>query len=144
MKTALLAAMLAAALAGPALAEPLELQGATSAHYMLRPYVAGLHDALEVDLTVAPVGTSQAMLDLIAGRADVAVITVPLADAIASARIAAWSESRRLLVVDDSTLRYHEIPHLDPNGRPLAFVTRGDPALPVARVIAYLASRSTR
>ena len=49
-----------------------------------------------MDLKVVPVGTGQAMLDLIDGKTDAAMVSVPLAEAVAAAREAAWAEGRML------------------------------------------------
>ena len=128
MKIAIAAAALAAAFASCAFAaDRLEVQGATSAMYMLKPHADGIRAVSGAELVVEPVGTGHAMLDVIEGRTQVALVTTSLADAVASARVIAWTEQRRMLVVP-MTLVYREIPNLDPNGRPLAFVTTGQPS----------------
>lgn len=142
MKIALAAAVLAAAFAASVhAADTLEVKGTTSAMYMLKPHADGLRATSGSELVVDPVGVGHAMLDLIDGRTQVALVTSSLADAVASARVVAWTEERRLLLVN-TTLVYREIPNLDPNGRPLAFVTRGEPGPQLARVIGYLGARS--
>jgi hypothetical protein len=141
MKIALAAAALATAFSASAFAaDRLEVQGATSAMYMLKPHADGIRAASGADLVVDPVGAGHAMLDLIDGRTQVALVTSSLADAVAAARVTAWNEDKRLLAVNP-TLVYREVPNLDPNGRPLAFVTRGEPGPQLTRVIGYLATR---
>jgi hypothetical protein len=142
MNTAVASAILAALLATPVMAsDRLQVPGAASAHYMLKPYAERIRVASGVDLDVTPVGTGQAMLDLIQGRAGVAVVTVPLVEAVASARILEWSTQHRLLMVA-ARFNYHAVPAVDPNGRPLAFVTIGEPSPELARVIRYLDERN--
>lgn len=141
MKIAAAAVAALATLAASAFAaDHLALPGATSAYYMLKGQAERIRAASDVDVEVDAVGTGQAMLDVIEGRTPAAVVTVPLADAVASARVAAWTSERRLLMVSQS-LVYTPVPTLDPNGRPLAFVTMGAPSPQLARVIDYLASR---
>jgi hypothetical protein len=143
MNIAIAVATLAAALAGSGFAaDRLEVQGATSAHYMLKPYAERILAASDVQFAVTPVGTATAMLDLIEGRAQAAIVTVPLMDAVASARVMAWSEHRKLLMVQPG-LTYHAVATVDPNGRPLAFVTMGAPSPELARVIRYFDERMT-
>src|SRR3954462_5598629 len=111
MKIAVAAAALAAAFAASAFAaDRLEVQGATSAMYMLRPHADGIRAASGAELVVDPVGAGHAMLDLIDGRTQVALVTSSLADAVASARVIAWTEERRLLLVGQ-TLVYREVPN---------------------------------
>jgi len=79
-----------------AFAEPLEVPGAASAGAALAPHAARIRAETGVDLKVLPVGTGQAMLDLIDGKTDAALVSVPLAEAVAAAREAAWAEGRML------------------------------------------------
>lgn len=79
-----------------ALAEPLEIPGAASARIALAPHAERIRAETGVDLEILPVGTGQAMLDLIDGKTDAAVVTVPLVEAVAAAREAAWAEGRML------------------------------------------------
>lgn len=85
-----------AATATASAAEPLELQGAASARMAIEPHAARIRAETGVDLKVVPVGTGQAMLDLIDGKTDAAVVTLPLTEAVAAAREAAWAEGRML------------------------------------------------
>lgn len=119
--------------------ERLEIQGATSARYLLAPHVQRIRAASDVEVVVAPVGTAQAMLDLIEGRSQAAVVTTSLADAVAAARVAAWTGERRLLPVSAS-LTYYPIVTGNPDARPLGFVTMAAPSPQLARVIEYLNS----
>jgi len=79
-----------------AAAESLEIQGAASARMALEPHAARIRAETGVDIKVVPVGTGQAMLDLIDGKSDAAIVTVSLVDAVAAAREAAWAEGRLL------------------------------------------------
>ena len=79
-----------------AIADPLEVAGSASARAALAPHAARIQAESGVDLKVVPVGTGQAMLDLIDGKTDAAMVSVPLAEAVAAAREAAWAEGRML------------------------------------------------
>ena len=118
-------------------ADRLEVEGSTSAYYMVKAHVAAVRDAVGVDMVVAPVGTGRAMRDLLEGRTHVALVTVPLADAVEAARETAWREDGRLLVLDKS-LAYTPLPALDASGRMLAAVTLGAPPARLTAVIASL------
>ena len=144
MRTAALifTALVATLSGGTHAADRLVVSGAASAHFMIAPYAERIRDASDVELVVNPVGTGQAMLDLLEGRSRVAVITVPVYDAVAAARVAAWSSEHRLLAVGKD-LEYHRVRSLDGSGRPLAFVTIGAPAPGLARVIDYLSATHT-
>lgn len=135
MNARILAAACVAALAAlPALAaDRIEAEGATSAYYMLRPHVAAVQADSGVDLVVAPVGTGRAMMDLVEGRSALAIVTLPLADAVESARAAALAEGRAL--PSTASLVYTPLPAVDATGRMLAFVTRGAPSAQLVRVI---------
>lgn len=140
MKIVVAFAALAAALAAPALAaEPLEIQGAQSAHDLLVAQAERIRTGSDVDLVVSPVGTGPAMLDVIEGRAEAAVVTESLYDAVADARITAWTEQKKLLIVSPGLL-YHPIAALSSGDRTLGFVTMQAPSARLARVIDYLNS----
>ena len=144
MKIAVAVAAVVAALAAPAIAaEPLEIQGAQSAHDMLVAHAERIRTASDVDLTVAPVGTGPAVLDVIEGRAEAAVVTESLYDAVADARITAWTEQKRLLIVGPG-LMFHPIASLSTDSRTLGFVTMKAPSAQLARVIQYLNSDGAR
>jgi hypothetical protein len=140
MKIAVALAVVAAALAAPALAaEHLEIQGAQSATSMLAPHAGRILAASDVELVVSPVGAGPAVLDVIQGRAEAAVVTESLYDAVADARITAWTDHKRLLVVGPG-LEYHPIRAAARDGRPLGFVTLSAPSAKLARLIEYLNS----
>lgn len=140
MKIAVAFAALVAALAVPAIAaEPLEIQGAQSAHDLLATQADGIRTGSDVDLVVSPVGTGPAMLDVIEGRAEAAVVTESLYDAVADARITAWTEQKKLLIVSPG-LMFHPIAALSSGNRTLGFVTMKAPSARLARVIDYLNS----
>jgi hypothetical protein len=121
-------------------ADRLEIPGATSAFYILKPYAERIREASAVDFTIAPVGNSQAVLDVMEGRADAAIVTTSLVDAVAGARILAWTDSHRL--VTGRQLTYVQLPALDPTGRPLGVVAaKSSPEL--QRVVNFLMSRSS-
>jgi hypothetical protein len=107
MKTATILAVAAIAFAGAAVgAEPLQVEGSATARQALQPHVERIKAANAIDLQVIPVGTGQAMLDLLDGKTDTVVIAMPLADAVGAAREAAWAEGRMLKV---PALAYHPI-----------------------------------
>lgn len=140
MKIAVAIAAVIAALAAPALAaEPLEIQGAQSAHDLLDAQAERIRAGSDVDLTVSPVGTGPAVLDVIEGRAEAAVVTESLYDAVADARITKWTEQRKLLVVGPGIM-FHPIASLSSGARTVGFVTMKAPSARLARVIDYLNS----
>jgi hypothetical protein len=140
MKIAVAVAAVIAALAAPAIAaEPLEIQGAQSAHDLLVAQAERIRAGSDVDLTVSPVGTGPAVLDVIEGRAEAAVVNESLFDAVADARITKWTEQKRLLVVGPG-LMFHPIAALSSGERTLGFVTMKAPSAQLARVIDYLNS----
>lgn len=140
MKIAVAVAAVVAALALPAIAaEPLEVHGAQSAQDLLAGQADRIRTASDVELVVTPVGTGPAMLDVIEGRAEAAVVTESLYDAVADARITAWTEQKKLLVVSPG-LMFHPIASLSSGGRTLGFVTMKAPSARLARVIDYLNS----
>jgi hypothetical protein len=125
-----------------AFAETLEVPGSTAARVLIAPHVDGIHAASGVDLVVVPRGTGQAMLDLIDGKSSVAVVTVPLTEAVAAARETAWGEGRMLRV--GYSLEWHPVAWVDEGTRPLAFVTNTRPTASVGRVLDYLRSEPAR
>jgi hypothetical protein len=140
VKIARALAALAACLAASAFAaDRLELPGATSAFYILKPYAESIREASSVDLVVSPVGSSQAVLDVLDGRAQAAIVTSPLVDAVAAARVLAWGEQHRLVAVP-AGLTYIQLPALDATGRMLGIVTVA-PSPQLQRVVQYLTSR---
>jgi hypothetical protein len=142
MKIAVALAAVIAALAAPAIAaESLEIQGAQSAHDLLVAQAERIRAGSDVDLVVSAVGTGPAVLDVIEGRAEAAVVTESLYDAVADARITAWTERKRLLVVGPGHA-FHPIAALSSGNRTLGFVTLQAPSARLARVIDYLNSEA--
>ena len=112
--------VLAAALALPAAADTSVVYGSTSAVHTLAPY-AGLIEAKgDVVLTPSALGTGQLVLDVIDGKAAAAAIAMPLPQAVAAAREAAWFEGRMILIPD--SLRFQEVAGLSSDGVPVGFV----------------------
>ena len=87
-------------------AEAVPVEGSWSARFALQPHVDRLKASGQTVLDVLPVGTGPAMMHLIDGKADVVVITMPLVEAVAAAREAAWAEGRLLRV---PALDFHPI-----------------------------------
>jgi hypothetical protein len=135
----LLAIVLATFAVSAVAADRLEIPGADSAHYLLAPHHDRIASASDVDLVVTPVGSGQAVLDVIEGRAQVAVVTESFADAVADARLAKWTGEHRLLLVSRS-LTYYPIAAASADARPLAFVTMSAPSPQLTRLIQYLNS----
>ena len=128
MRKAMLAAALAAMSLTAAAAERFEVPGSAHARSLLAPHIDRIRAKAGIDLAVTPVGTGQAVLDVVDGRAELALVAVPLAEAVAAAREAAWAEGRMLA-----------LPPLD--ARPLegaeglSFVSRHGIAARVAKVL---------
>jgi len=137
--TLALAGLLASQLA---CAETLQVPGSTAARVALAPHVDRIEKASGVDVVVVPQGTGSAILDLIDGRTNVAVVTVPLTEAVAAARETAWEQGRILAV--GPSISYHEVARLDEGARPLAFVTTTQPSATLGRVMDYLRSEPAR
>ena len=140
MKTAAAVAAVLATLAVSAVsAEPLQIPGAASARYLLAAQHDRIQAASGVDLVVDDVGGGQAVLDVIEGRAQVAVVSESFMDAVADARITKWTDERRLLLVSPA-LAYYPVAASSAGARPLGFVTMSAPSPELARLIAYLNS----
>jgi hypothetical protein len=144
MKSACAAfAVLAAALALPALsADTLPVAGSPALRYLLAPHVDRIRSTSDVAIDVNPVGTSQAMLDLIDGKSAVAGVVMSLPEALAAAREAAWAEGRMLRV--PGTLMYHQVGAVQQGSQPVGFVTVGEPSYELQRVLGYLRSANGR
>ena len=126
MGKALIAAVIAA-LAFPVAAETLAVRGSVQAKTLVAPHLAKIRDKAGVDLDVATVGTGQAVLDVIDGRAEIALVAMPLAEAVAAARETAWAEGRMLAV---PALDYRPV-----DGAGVAFVSRQGIGGKVAKVL---------
>ena len=138
---ATVAAVLATIAASAAPAQPLQIPGATSASYLLAAQHDRIQAASGVDLVIDDVGAGHAVLDVIEGRAKVAVVTESLMDAVADARIAKWTDERRLLLVSPA-LAYYPVAASTTGARPLGFVTMSAPSPELARLIEYLNSEA--
>jgi hypothetical protein len=144
MKTSFAIAALCAAFGLPAwAADHLDVSAAGSASRALAPHLQKIRSASDVELVVNPVGTGQAMLDVIEGKAAVALVsTTSLWDAVGAARVAAWSEGHRVIAVGE--LAIYPV-HMGGDGsQPLAFVTNAAPSPQLAKVLAYLGSDNGR
>ena len=136
-------ASMALGLGLPALcAESLPVSGSPALRYLLAPHVERIRSTSDVAIEVEPVGTSQAMLDLIDGKSAVAGVTMSLPEALAAAREAAWAEGRMLRV--PATLTFHQVGAIGQGARPVGFVTVGEPSYELQRVLGYLRSASGR
>ncbi len=126
MKRVFLATGLAilATLAIPAMADDARtVYGSASAVRMLAPYLNLIESKGDVAIAVSPSGTGQLVLDVIDGKATVAAIAMPLPQAVAAARVAAWEEGRMLLIPE--SLQFQPVSALSGIGAPVGFVTLG-------------------
>ena len=138
-----LIAVAACALSMQALAaDPLAVRGSTAARLLLAPHLEAIHAASGVDLVVSSEGTGQAVLDILDGKASAAVVTVPLVEAVAAAREAAWAQGRMIRAGD--ALRFHAIAWMEEGSRPLGFITAAPPSAELEGVMRYLRSEPAR
>ena len=82
-------------------------------------------------------GTAQAMLDVLDGRASVAAVAMTLPEAVAAAREAAWSEGRMLMV--PAGITFHQVGTVERGAKPVGFVTVSAPSPQLLKVLAYSA-----
>lgn len=80
--------------------------------------------------------TGRLVLDVIDGKAQAALVSMPLEQAVAAARETAWSEGRILGIPE--FLVFHEVAGLRNGNVPVGFVTVGEPKGAVAKVLANL------
>jgi hypothetical protein len=126
VKHAFLAAglIILATFAAPAMADDARtVYGSASAMRMLAPYLNHIEATADVALVASPSGTGQLVLDLIDGKVAVAAIAMPLPNAVAAARVAAWEEGRMLVIPE--SLQFHPVSSLSANGNTVGFVTLG-------------------
>lgn len=123
-------------------AETIEVPGPPALRYLLAPHVERILATSGIELEIDPVGTSQAMLDVIEGRAMVAGVVMTLPEAVAETREAARSHGRKLRVPE--TLVFHEIGRVERGTKPVGFVTLGAPSASMQKVLAYFRSESGR
>jgi hypothetical protein len=139
MKRAFLTAglIILATLAAPATADDARtVYGSASAVRMLAPYLNLIESRGEVAVVASSSGTGQLVLDVLDGKASVAAIAMPLPQAVAAARVAAWEE-HRMLVIPES-LEFHPVTALSGNGAQVGFVTLGAPPASLQKVLAEL------
>jgi hypothetical protein len=125
-----------AALAPHAMADEATVYGSSSAVRMLAPYTGLIQAKAGLKVAASPLGTGQLVLDVIDGKASAALVSMPLVDAVAAAREAAWSEGRMLKVPE--SLQFREVGSLRNGDVPVGFVTVGAPSGALSRVIADL------
>ena len=139
MKRAFLTAglILLATLATPAGADDARtVYGSASAVRMLAPYLNLIQSRGEVAIVASHVGTGQLVLDVIDGKATVAAIAMPLAHAVAAARLAAWEEGRILNLPE--SLQFHPVAALSGTDATVGFVTLGAAPASLQKVLVDL------
>ncbi len=110
--------------------------GSASAVRMLAPYAGLMQAKAGVALSASNYGTGQLVLDVIDGKSQAAVVSMPLVQAVAAAREAAWSEGRILGIPE--SLVFHEVESLRNGDVPVGFVTVGEPTGALGKMIADL------
>lgn len=123
-------------------AEILEIPGPPALRYLLGPHVERILAASQIDVEIEPVGTAQAMLELIEGKTKAAGVVLSLPQALAETREAARSHGRKLRIPDN--LVFHEIGRVEGGTKPVGFVTLGAPSPELQKVLAYFRSESGR
>lgn len=106
---------------------------------MLAPYVGLIEAKGGVAVTASSLGTGQLVLDVLDGKAVAAAIAMPLPQAVAAAREAAWAEGRMLTIPD--SIRFHPVSGLAADGAAVGFVTIGTPPAGLREVLHQLAQR---
>ena len=128
--------MACAAWAGSAAAADAVLYGSLNAVRMLKPYSGLMLSRAGLSLTASTSGTGQLVLDVIDGKESVAAIAMPLAQAVAAAREAAWAEGRTLKVPE--TLQFREVSSLRKGETSVGFVTVGAPSAALEQLLSDL------
>jgi hypothetical protein len=123
-------------------AETIEVPGPPALRYLLAPHVERILATSGVEIEIVPVGTAQAMLDLLDRKANVAGVVMTLPEAVAEARAAARSEGRKLRIPE--SLVFHEVGRVERGTKPVGFVTLGAPSAELQKVLAYFRSESAR
>jgi uncharacterized MnhB-related membrane protein len=131
--------ILVAALPAAAARDRLQVVGSPAAVFLLAPHLEQIESRSDVAVTVAAIGSGQSMLDVLDGKAAVAAVAMPLTEAVAAAREAAWSEGRIIAVPD--TIQFHEVGRLAFDHRPVGFITLGTPSLELERVLVQLRAK---
>lgn len=123
-------------------AETIEIPGPPALRYLLAPHVERILATSGIEIDIAPVGTAQAMLDLLEGKAKVAGVVMTLPEAVAAAREAERSQGRKLRIPE--TLVFHEVGRVERGTKPVGFVTLGAPSGQLQKVLGYFHSESGR
>jgi hypothetical protein len=123
-------------------AETIEIPGPPALRYLLAPHVERILATSDIEIDIVPVGTAQAMLDLLDRKVSVAGVVMTLPEAVAEARAAALSAGRKLRIPD--TLVFHEVGRVERGTKPVGFVTLGAPSGELQKVLAYFRSESAR
>lgn len=110
--------------------------GSASAVRMLAPYLNLIESRGGVAIVASSSGTGQIVLDVIDGKAAVAAIAMPLAHAVAAARLAAWEEGRILTLPD--SLQFHPVAALSGTQATVGFVTLGAAPAGLQKVLVEL------
>ena len=122
-----LVAAIVAALAFPAAAETFAVRGSAQAKALVAPHLESIRAKAGIALDVTATSTGQAVLDVIDGGTELALVAMPLTEAVAAAREAAWAEGRMLVL---PALDYRPL-----EGAGVAFVSRQGIGAKVARVL---------
>ncbi len=126
-----------AALATPAAAaDPGTVYGSANAVRTLAPYVHLIEAKGGVAVAASSLGSGQLVLDVLDGKAAAAAIAMPLTQAVAAAREAAWAEGRMLRVPD--SIQFHPVAGLTVDGVAVGFVTIGTSPAGLQQVLAQL------
>ena len=128
--------LLAAALPAAAARDSLEVAASPAVVFLMAPHLAQVEKRSDVAVSLSAVGSAQAMLDVVDGKARAAAVAMPLAQAVAAAREAAWAEGRMIKVPD--TIQFHEVGRTARDDIPVGFVTVGAPSLELERVLVQL------
>ena len=131
--------ILTAALPAAAARDRVQVVGSPAAVFLLAPHLAQVESRSDVAVNADAVGSGQAMLDVIDGKAAAAAVAMPLTQAVAAAREAAWAEGRMIAVPE--TIQFHEVGRLAKGDQPVGFVTVGAPSLELERVLIQLRAK---
>ena len=110
--------------------------GPESAVRLLAPYVDEIQAKSDIAIRTSKRDIGQLVLEVIDGKATAAVIAIPLSQAVAAARGAAWAEGRMLTL--PVSLRFHEVAGVSRDGVPAGLVTLGAAPESLDKVLAEL------
>ncbi len=114
--------------------------GPDSAVRLLAPYVDEIQAKSDIAIRASKRDIGQLVLEVIDGKATAAAIAIPLPQALAAAREAAWAEGRMLTF--PVSLRFHEVAAVSRDGVPAGLVTLGAAPESLDRVLAELRDAS--